>query len=351
MIPDLQMIDTVDFFCGGGGMTYGLRQAGINVLAGIDIDKSCKKTYIENNPLSKFLELDIATAEPKELQKHIKIRRRQRNLMFVGCTPCQFWTLLHTNKNKSKRSKNLLTSFAKFVKYYRPGYILLENVPGLATKKDSPLQSFLDLLSEMHYDYDYRIVNAADYGVPQMRKRFILIASRLSEVKFPNPSCSKHKTVADFIGVENGFDSIPAGHEDYSPKMHTSMNLSEKNIQRLKLTPHNGGNRLSWKDNEELQIPAYKDKDTYFTDVYGRLFWHKPSPTITTKFMSISNGRFAHPEENRGLSLREGACLQTFPSDFKFVTSSITDAARIVGNAVPPHLAKVFGQAILRIAK
>jgi DNA (cytosine-5)-methyltransferase 1 len=344
------MLDTVDFFCGGGGMTYGLRQAGLNVLAGIDIDRSCKNTYIENNPLSKFLEFDVANTEPRELQNHIKIRKGQRNLVFVGCTPCQFWTLLHTNKSKSKNSKNLLTSFGNFVKYFRPGYLLLENVPGIATKRDSPLEPFLELLNSLKYHYEFRVINAADYGIPQTRKRFILMASRLRSVHFPEPTHQNHVTVADIIGQKNGFSKIDAGHTDCSHKMHTTRKLSGKNIERLKMTPPDGGNRLSWSSNEELQIQAYKNKDSYFTDVYGRLYWDKPSPTITTKFMSISNGRFAHPEENRGLSFREGACLQTFPHEFKFVTASLTDAARIVGNAVPPKLAKIFGEAIINNA-
>ncbi|MBC6995534.1 DNA cytosine methyltransferase [Neolewinella lacunae] len=339
----------IDFFCGGGGMTYGLRNAGIDVLAGIDFDESCRQTYTANNPLSKFINIDVSKMQPKDLQKHVKIRRRQRNLILVGCTPCQFWTLLNTNKSKSEKSKNLLDDFGQFVEYYLPGYILLENVPGILNRKDSPLSVFLTLLDRMKYKYDFKVINAKNYSIPQSRKRFILIASRTKKITVKKSDGKGIVTVRSAIGGQNIFKNISSGSVDLSPKAISCLNLSEKNIERLKLTPKDGGNRMAWKDDDELQINAYRGKDNYFRDVYGRMFWDKPSPTITTKFLSISNGRFAHPEENRGLTVREGAILQTFPQTYKFDSGSLALSAKIIGNAVPPKLATFFGNYIKEV--
>lgn len=333
----------LDFFCGGGGMTYGLRKAGINVIAGIDFDDTCRSTYTTNNPLSKFINIDVSKVHPRELKSHIKIKNRQRNLLFVGCTPCQFWTLLNTNKSKSEKSKNLLINFGEFVEHYLPGYILLENVPGIFTRKDSPLRHFLELLDRLQYNYDFKVINAKNFSVPQNRKRFILVASRIKKVEVQDSDGESTKTVRNAIGNNRDFKNIKSGNIDVSDKAISCMKLSVKNIERLKLTPKDGGNRMSWKDNEDLQINAYKNKDHYFRDVYGRMFWDKPSPTITTKFLSISNGRFGHPEENRGLTIREGATLQTFPFSYRFESKSLGNAAKIIGNAVPPKLATFFG--------
>lgn len=187
------------------------------------------------------------------------------------------------------------------------------------------------------------------YGVPETRKRFSLIANRVTNKEIFPKSGNLSPTVADFIGVRNGFPKIPAGHKDLTNFKHTASGLSESNIKRLKLTPKNGGSRKSWSDTD-LQIDAYKNKrgNISFNDTYGRMSWDKPAPTITTKFFSISNGRFAHPEENRAISLREGATLQTFPKTYKFVGNSISSIARMIGNAVPPLYAKKLGLTIIK---
>ena len=195
----------------------------------------------------------------------------------------------------------------------------------------------------------YEVVNLNNYNVPEIRKRFSLIANRVTKRKiFPkaNNSCP---VVSDFIGVRNGFIKIPAGYKDNTDFMHTVAGLSDVNLKRLKLTPKNGGSRHSWA-NTDMQINAYKNNkgNISFNDTYGRMSWDKPAPTITTKFFSISNGRFAHPEENRAISIREGATLQTFPKTYKFIGSSIATIARMIGNAVPPVYAKQIGLAIAK---
>ena len=343
-------LKAIDFFCSGGGMSFGLQQAGIDVIAGIDFDPECEETYEANIKNTKYILADVEKLKEKDLSKKIDIKKNDDNLVLVGCSPCQYWTIIRTNKNKSKKSKNLLHEFHRFIKYYNPGYVVVENVPGILNRhKESGLDKFVNDLEKQGYLVHYEVVNLNNYGIPETRKRFSLIASRLTNKKiFPIPdnSCP---VVRDFIGEKNGFPKIPAGHKDNTNLLHTSAGLSEINIKRLKLTPKNGGTRQAWADTD-LQINAYKNnkRNISFKDTYGRMSWDKPAPTITTKFFSISNGRFAHPEENRAISLREGATLQTFPKTYKFIGTSISSIARMIGNAVPPFYAKQIGKTIIK---
>lgn len=340
-------------------MTNGLKEAGIDVIAGIDIDTKCKETYEHNNKPAKFIEEDIAKLPVELFEKgyvnkegsEIKIARDDDNMLFAGCSPCQYWSLMNTDKTKSESSKNLLDDFRKFVEYYNPGYVVIENVPGIFSHSTSPLKTFINFLKDKGYfSLNYKIVKVYEYGVPQTRKRFILIASRVKYVSLPEPDKDCAATVRKFIGNKEIFAEIEAGYNDDTEFCHTSAGLSETNLMRLAMTALDGGTREAWQDTH-LQLPVYekhrKDGNFGFQDIYGRMFWDKPAPTITTRFYSLSNGRFGHPEQNRAISLREGATLQTFPHNYIFKTKSITDISRIIGNAVPPELAKRIGTAIL----
>ena len=343
----LRKMKAIDFFCGGGGMTYGLRQAGINVVAGVDFDIDAKETYETNNPGTKFINADVGKLDVSFFEKEMNVKKDDDQLVLVGCSPCQYYSLIRSSKEKSKKSKGLLLKFWKFIDYYNPGYVLVENVPGILDNKKTVLPEFLRNLRKKGYTHIVQeVVNMKDYGVPQNRRRFSLIATRLNrELHLPN-QVEIVQTVRDVLGEENGFEKISAGFVDATERFHSTMKLSEKNLKRLKKTRKNGGTRLCWKDDPELQLPCYEGKDTSFLDVYGRMYWNKPAPTITTKFYSISNGRFAHPQENRGLSIREGATLQSFPADYKFCTSSLITAARLIGNAVPPLFAQKIGEVL-----
>jgi DNA (cytosine-5)-methyltransferase 1 len=342
-------LKAIDFFCGAGGMTYGLSQVGIDVLAGIDFDPNCRETYEINNFDSKFIEKDIHEFSEKELAKLTGIKKGDDSMVFICCSPCQYWTKINTNKEKSTISKNLLEEFRRFVSYFRPAYIIIENVPGLFNnKKERVLDIFLEFLDKESYVYDHDIINANYHGVPQKRKRYLLIATRINEeIKLPDKEETCHLTVRNFIGNHNRFPVVEDGHKDETDFMHTTAYLSKKNRERIRKTPKNGGTRLSWKDDPELQINAYRGRDDIFKDVYGRMFWKKPAPTITTRFNSFSNGRFGHPEEHRAISLREGATLQTFPKNYIFKGPNKNSIARQIGNAVPPELAKRIGYSIL----
>ncbi len=227
----------------------------------------------------------------------------------------------------------------------------MENVPGLLTQaQKSILPDFTRFLEENGYVFDDDIINANNYGVPQNRMRYLLIATRLlPKIELPAPEPNTSLTVDAFIGPSNGFQRILAGHRDPTEFQHTASSLSPNNLRRIRLTAKSGGSRAAWKDDETLQIPAYNGRDEIFRDVYGRMFWDRPAPTITTRFISFSNGRFGHPEEDRAISIREGATLQTFPRNFVFHGTSLSSLARQIGNAVPPALAERIGRHLSNI--
>lgn len=341
----IQRLKAVDFFCCAGGVTNGFAKAGIRVLGGIDIEAVYKETYEKNNKGAKFIQADIAKLSPRSLHKKLGIKKNMDDLIFVGCSPCQYYSNMQTDKTKSKKGRLLLEDFKKFVRYYNPGYIFIENVPGLDTKKGSPLAKFKNFLKRKGYVFDEEVVNAAEYNVPQNRKRYVLLATRLQDhITVPKGNATKIKTVRNTIGHLN---AIPAGHKDKNSLKHWTGDLEEINLKRIQRTSKDGGTRLDWKDDPGLQLKCYINKDDTFPDVYGRMHWDLPAPTITTKFHSISNGRFGHPEQDRALSIREGALLQSFSVSYKFYGETIAIIARMIGNAVPPNLAKAIGQSFI----
>lgn len=345
----MNTLKAVDFFCSGGGMSSGMQKAGVEILAGIDYDINCKETYEANIKGAEFIHANVFTLKAFQLKKKLNLKRNDKNLILIGCSPCQFWSIINTDKDKSKESKNLLIEFRRFVEYFNPGYVVVENVPGVLRKKDeSGLEDFIIWLKKK-YKVHFDVHNVSDYGVAQNRKRFTLIANRVtkSEVE-PARFKGKKLTVYDVIGEHNGFAKVEPGHKDSSDFMHTVAGLRQINLDRLNVTEKDGGDRMAYVNNEKLAPICHKDDITNFKDTYGRMWWHRQSPTITTKFFSISNGRFAHPEENRAISLREGAALQSFPLDYIFKTTSIANAARMIGNAVPPKYSQSIAEAIIK---
>ena len=345
-------LKVIDFFCGAGGMSYGFQKAGIRVVAGIDIASECRETYESNIKGSKFIYADVKELTFVELESHVSIQKKDDSLIFIGCSPCQYWTTIKTTREKSKDSKDLLVDFRRFVSHYLPGFVVIENVPGLYTREGSPLKSFLRFLKKNGYTYRHEIVNAAHFGVPQTRKRFLLIASRVgNEVQFLEHKPGTVPTVRDFIGAEKDFPKLTAGHTDTTNALHTTAGLSPKNLQRIRLTPHDGGTRLAYVNKKRLAVPSQYKNSRTFADTYSRMFWDKPAPTITTKFVSLSNGRFGHPDQDRALSLREGAALQTFAPTYTFFGSGIASISRQIGNAVPPLLSQQIAEAVIKTYK
>lgn len=339
-------LEAIDFFCGAGGVTCGFKQAGIDVLGGIDIDKTCRETYEKNNG-AKFLCVDISKLNVKILLKYFNIKIQQDNLIFVGCSPCQYFSNIKTDKQKASKGRLLLADFQGFIEYYRPGYVFIENVPGFEKKKGSPLGKFKTFLLKRGYRCDDASLNAKYFGVPQNRRRYILLASRIVDsVSLPQPDKRNVKTVREDIGDYSIFSPLKAGGTDKTNFIHSAARLSDLNLKRIRQTPKDGGDRRSWKDNQELQLSCYINHQGHY-DVYGRMHWDKPAPAITTRFPSYSNGRYGHPEQDRAISLREGATLQSFPSNYFFYSDSQGTIAKMIGNAVPPELARRIGESII----
>ena len=333
----------IDLFCGVGGMTYGMKKAGINVLGGIDIDSKIGEVYKSNNHPSLFINKDIRYVTGQEILELFGDSHGPRIL--AGCAPCRPFSIINREGGRQHPDYSLLDSFSRLIREVEPDGVIMENVPGITSSGKAIFQRFLNTLRAVKLNPSYAIVDAADFGVPQHRKRLFLIASREAP-KIPRltngPRTKReYKTVRDAISK---FPPIESGHRDTGPRNHSCKALEQVNITRIKLTPKNGGSRNQVP--KELWIPTHLKHDGY-SDTYGRMSWNEPAPTLTCRCVSISNGRFAHPEQDRGISIREAATLQTFPKRYRFPTS-FTLAQIAIGNAVPPLLATKFSRALLR---
>ena len=337
----------IDFFCGGGGLTKGLTNAKIKVLGGYDSCKDYVKTYETNNKC-KYICKDIRTVDKAEVYASFpEIKENEDDLLLSGCAPCQPFSLQRRSKTEHV-DVNLLSEFGRLVEEIKPAHILVENVPGLRGKGEKVFNSFLELLSKNDYLYDYSIVNAKYYGIPQNRNRLIIIASRFFQPHIPEGPYGKDKlpilTVRQAISQ---YPPIEAGNKNTSISNHVSSSLSALNMERIKKTPHSGGDRRSWPDS--LVLKCHKSGYTGHTDVYGRMDWDKVSPTLTARCFSLSNGRYGHPEQNRAISLREAAAIQSFPDDYVFFGTTMSIGKQI-GNAVPVKLAEELAKYIVRMS-
>ena len=348
-------ISAVDMFCGVGGLTYGLQQAGINVVAGLDVDETCKYAFEENNEAD-FISKDIRKFTSAEL---LKLYPEKSIKLLVGCAPCQPFSA-HTRKNKNRSSDerwSLLDDFGKLIEEVKPELIAFENVPLI--RKEDIFTNFCDKLRSLDYHFDPElIVDCPDYGIPQKRRRLVLIASIWGEVELipKTHSCSLDDGLLPFTTVKDTIGVLPIiddGEEDEQDRLHRSRKLTDNNKERIKQSKPGG----TWKDwDEELRLECHKKPSGKgYTTVYGRMEWGDLAPTITTQFINLGSGRFGHPEQDRALSLREGALLQSFPKDYKFIQpeSPITVGriAAYIGNAVPVQLAKVIGESIQKHVK
>jgi DNA (cytosine-5)-methyltransferase 1 len=334
----------VDLFCGVGGLTHGLLLSGLNVVAGIDIDETCKYAYEANNKTI-FIAADVAKLSSetiKELYPENQIK------VLVGCAPCQPFSRYSIRYQKGGYSNNkwrLLYSFKEKIKNIRPEIVSMENVPDLLKK-----EIFIDFeksLQEMGYHISRKIAYCPDYGVPQKRRRLVLLASLLGDISIipPQYTSDKYITVRDAI---SNLPPIEAGEALETDMLHWSAALSETNIARIKKSKPGG----TWRDwNKKLQLTCHKKvSGGTYPSVYGRMSWDEPAPTITTQFFGYGNGRFGHPEQNRALSIREGAILQSFPSDYIFIDPNKPASKRElgihIGNAVPVNLGLAIGKSI-----
>ena len=342
--PEPTALRALDFFCGAGGLTRGLLDSGVRVAAGFDIDESCCRTFEQNNSGVRFIRADVRELTASDVLQVIGSTDPE-HVLLAGCAPCQSFS--PQRKGSGRRSDaTLLGEFGRLVEGVLPGHVIVENVPGMQKVRGfSTFRRFLHMLDAKEYRYVYGVLDAKVYGVPQNRRRLVLVASRTVRPFLPKaqfgPGRRAYKTVRQAI---SHFPGIKAGERHPAVPNHVAASVSELNAERLRSTPHDGGDRRSWPADLELQC----HKGTYkgHTDVYGRMHWDQPAPALTGRCNSISNGRYGHPEQDRAISLREAAALQTFPDGYEFFGPD-QRIARHIGNAVPVRLAEELGKSLL----
>ncbi|VDC23119.1 DNA cytosine methyltransferase [Pseudogemmobacter humi] len=331
----------VDLFCGVGGLTHGLVRGGIQVAAGIDIDSNCKFPFEANNSAS-FLECDVGKLQAEDI---IPFYQGADFTLLAGCAPCQpFSTYSRSGRNSEYEEQwPLVSSFGRLVKKIKPDLVTMENVPQLA---DHPVfQQFLESLSD--YKKWWQVVECSSIGIPQTRKRLVLLASKLGDTSLElSPNQVRKATVRETIG---SLPPIVAGERDPHDPLHAASALSPLNLSRIRMS-RPGGTWRDWPD-ELLASCHRKETGATYPSVYGRMQWDQPAPTITTQCFGYGNGRFGHPEQDRAISLREAAMLQTFPATYTFAPPgariSFNKMGRLIGNAVPVRLGEVIAHSLV----
>jgi DNA (cytosine-5)-methyltransferase 1 len=332
----------IDLFCGAGGLTQGLKQAGFNVVGAVEFHPTYAESFKLNHPKTNLKVDDITKVDPLEWAKEIGMKPGELDLL-AGCPPCQGYSTIGTrNRGKKNDPRNeLVYEVLRFAIALKPKTIMMENVPALAG--DDRLKSLRAQLELLGYKIDVKVLKMTHYGVPQNRRRMIMLGSRYDNIEVVKQELDTDKmvTVRDAISVLS-----PAGLADDPLHVADEKKRSDKVKKLISLIPKNGGSRTDLP--EEYQLECHK-RTTGFRDVYGRMAWDQPSPTITGGCNNPSKGRFLHPEEDRVITLREAALLQTFPKDYRFsFKSGKGGVAVMIGNALPPVFIEFHAKNILR---
>uniref|UniRef100_UPI0035B1DA26 DNA cytosine methyltransferase n=1 Tax=Paenirhodobacter enshiensis TaxID=1105367 RepID=UPI0035B1DA26 len=334
-------IACIDLFCGAGGLTHGLIRAGIPVVAGIDVDIACRYPFEFNNG-ARFLTRDVGDVNSSDLNKlygDAKIR------VLAGCAPCQPFSA-YSQRYDTMASPRwpLLYQFARLVKSIRPEIVTMENVP--LVQRHAVFDDFVATLEQLGYRVWRDVVDCTKYGLPQSRRRMVILASLIGAIDLVAPTHKKPRTVMDAIGA---LPAIKAGDAHDEDSFHVSSKLSPLNLERIRAS-RPGGTWRDWPDRLVSECHRRESGRTY-PGVYGRMEWNEPSPTMTTQFYGFGNGRFGHPEQDRAISLREGAILQGFPKHYAFVPNNgpihFKALGRMIGNAVPVTLGETIGKSII----
>lgn len=337
-------VEAVDLFCGAGGLTSGLLSAGIFVRAGYDIDPICTYPYEANHLGAKFIHQDVSVLTGEDLFRQWSPGAIR---LLAGCAPCQPFSSYSRGKSSDHSKWGMLFQFSRLVKESLPELITMENVPGLRTQE--PFADFLKTLQDNDYHVVYDVLNCADYGVPQRRRRLVLLASRLGKIELPKPT---HPGAKYWVTVRQAISLLPPlqdGETHAGDRLHKTARMSPLNKDRVRSSREGG----TWRDWPEGLIADCHQKESgkHSSGVYGRMTWDKPAPTMTTLCCGFGNGRFGHPEQDRAISLREAAIFQSFPVDYRFAPEGqdvvMRHASRLIGNAVPPKLGEAVGVAIM----
>jgi DNA (cytosine-5)-methyltransferase 1 len=329
----------IDLFCGCGGLTLGLKQAGLNVVGAIDIDSLAVETYRANHPEVFVWEDDISHISGLAMKRALGIRKGQLDLL-AGCPPCQGFSRMRTlngGREVVDRRNDLVFEFLRLVREFRPKTVMMENVPGLGD--NVRIRLFSRHLRDLGYHCEHRILDAADHGVPQRRSRMMLLAGLYGPIDFAEDDTHR-STVRDAIA------HLPPAGQSGDPLHDLGERRSKRIAELIALVPKDGGSRLDL--GEEYQLACHR-RSNGFRDVYGRMSWDDVSPTITTGCFNPSKGRFLHPEHNRAITLREAALLQSFPPTYHFPASrGKSHVSSLIGNALPPEFIRRQAQCIGR---
>jgi len=349
----MENCSVVDIFCGVGGLTHGFVKEGFDVIGGIDADDSCEYAFEHNNN-STFYHARVENVGAEEIRALYADSAGSKRIM-VGCAPCQPYSS-YTDKDKKEIDGKwaLLDEFSRLIGETKPDVVAMENVPRLESFKDGAVfQRFVESLREVGYSepegsLTYRNVYCPNYGVPQTRRRLVLLASLSGKIDLIEPTHDPDKqTVRNAI---NDVEPLDHGEAAQFDPVHKASQLSDLNLRRIRSSVPGG----TWEDwDEELLADCHKRASgKSYQSVYGRMEWDKPGPTITTQFYGYGKGRFGHPEQDRALSLREGALLQTFPKDYEFVRPGdpvyFKHMGKYIGNAVPVNLGRAIAKSIKR---
>ena len=333
-------VNCIDLFCGAGGLTHGLQREGLNVVAGVDIEETCRHPFEFNNS-SIFIREDVSRVSGDQLKE---LYERNKITVLAGCAPCQpFSTYSQRYDVLSSPRWGLIYQFDRLVREARPDIVTMENVPTVA--KHAVFDDFSTSLERQGYFIHRDVVDCTQYGLPQTRRRMVMVASRLGPIDIISPNEDGLRTVREAIG---GLPPLCHGESDHSDPLHTASRLSPLNVERIRASKPGG----TWRDWPKHLVAACHRKESgkTYPGVYGRMEWDAPSPTLTTQYYGFGNGRFGHPDQERAISLREGAILQGFPTSYSFVPKGapihFKPLGRMIGNAVPVTLGEIIGRSI-----
>jgi DNA (cytosine-5)-methyltransferase 1 len=342
----------VDLFCGAGGKTHGFLRGGIEVAAGVDVDPTCRFPYEHNNAPASFFEKSVADLTVEEVASWYPSGSTR---VLIGCAPCQPFSIYSYRygagdgrKQRHDKRWGLLHAFRDLVAGLLPEIVTVENVPELTMIGRRPYEAFIEGLSGLGYHVDARVVKCARYGIPQTRERLVVLASRFGPIELIPPTHEPE----EYVSVRDAIGDLPpitaGGPPPDDDPVHRACRLSPMNLRRVRATPEGGG----WQDwPMRLRLPCHRrDTGKTYPSVYGRMKWDDLAPTLTTQCFGLGNGRFGHPEQDRAISLREAALLQTFPPEYVFVEPgariTFKHVGRHIGNAVPARLGEVIALSI-----
>lgn len=338
--------EVVDLFCGVGALSHGLMRAGLKIVAGYDIDARCAHAFEKNNN-AKFYARDVAKLSANDINAHFSGKVPS---VLAGCAPCQPFSTYKQRYDEDPQW-GLVTKFARLAAEVKPDFVTMENVPALLRYREGRVfRRFCSILKKGGYELSWTIAKCEDFGVPQKRRRLVVVASRSYRSLTLKSTHKTAKTVRDAIGRLRPLD---AGQTDAKDPLHTASSLTDINLRRIRASKPGG----TWRDwPRALRAACHKrPSGKTYPGVYARMKWDDASPTITTQCYGYGNGRFGHPEQHRAISLREAAILQTFPKSYEFLPRHeviyFKELGRWIGNAVPVRLAEAIGHVIVGTQK